>query len=440
MSETDLEPIRRRLAAAAEAALQRDATDRAGNGVGPTTLDERNRLAVEAAQGSLAVIDRERLGQGLRSVDRPTAERLLASVAGLTVGLGPIQSILDDESVEEVLGRWDHLVVHRAGRRPETITGSGTPWVDEEDLVGWLTFVARTHGRTERAFNPGSPLLVVRLGPGLRLAAQREVGESVTFALRRNVLSRVDLDRLAGRTMFHPLVADLLRAAMSAEGCRLVLSGATGSGKTTLARACLAELSPEEHVIIMEDTAEIDLFDPVRHPNVETWEVREPNVEGRGGVGLDDLVRHSLRHRPDWCVVGEVRDGAAATPMLAAMSAGMSSLTTVHARSAVGALAKLQLYLAAGPERLPADVAQLQLSTAVDLVVQIRREAATGRRYVSEIVQVVGFDGDRCLTSSIYGEASGRAVVANGFDDDFAERLVAAGFDPTRLSRWGAAA
>ncbi len=424
----------------AKEALEREARRRSEFGNGNLTREGKELCVVGAAQEELAVIDRHRLEQGLPKLEQNLSRQLLKGVLGATLGLGPVQEILEDPSVEEVLGRWDYLVVYRSGRSPEEIRGSRTPWSSQQEMVEWLAYAARTQGLTERSFNPGSPLLVMRLGPGLRLAAQREVGEQVTFALRRNVLGRSTIEQLGAFGMFHPVVGQFLKAAMRLSEIRIVFAGATGAGKTTLARACLAELQPSEHVIVMEDTAEIDLFDPDYHPNVESWEVREANVEGQGEVSLADLVRHSLRHRPDWNVVGEVRDGQAATPMVAAMTAGMSSLTTVHAKSAVGALDKLQLYLGMGDEQMGASIAQMQLSLAIDFVVHVKRNSATGRRSISEIIQVAGFDHERCTVNTLYRERPDGPVGANVFTEEMAERLEAVGFDPRQFTSWGAVA
>ena len=145
--------------------------------------------------------------------------------------------------------------------------------------------------------------------------------------------------------MFPEVLERFLLACMRSPEMRLVVDGATGAGKTTLVRALLGSLDPLVQVAIIEDTAEIDLYDEVLHPNVESWEERLPNNEGEGGISQGALVKHALRYRPEWLVLGEVRDSDAAVPMLKAMTHGQSSLTTVHAHSAVAALDKLALYL-----------------------------------------------------------------------------------------------
>ena len=136
------------------------------------------------------------------------------------------------------------------------------------------------------------------------------------------------------------------------------------------------------------------------HPNVESWETRLANNEGQGAITQGEQVKHALRYRPDWLVCGEVRDSDAAVPMLKAMTHGQSSLTTVHAASAVGALDKLALYLGTGEDKLPPEVAHNQLHQAIDFVVHLER-GVDGRRRVTEVIEVAGFDGQRCTTNTM---------------------------------------
>jgi pilus assembly protein CpaF len=263
------------------------------------------------------------------------------------------------------------------------------------------------------------------------------VAQHIGFALRRNTLGRVTLDRLVQLGMLPGELAGLLRAIVRSTDIRLVLAGATSSGKSTTARACLAELPPLAHVIIIEDTAELDLFDEVRHPNVESWEQREANAEGEGGISQGALVTHALRARPDWLVCGEVRDSDAAVPMIKAMTQGQASLTTVHAPSAVAALDKLALYLGTGEDRLPIDIAHQQLSLAVDFVVHLAQDG-DGRRLVTEVVQVAGFDGQRCTVNRIYRHRPGAGPEGFGrLTDDMATRLDRLGFDSRQLASVG---
>lgn len=428
-----------RLSAHVGDALEAETTRRSGNGLGLLGTDAQEALATKVLRDELQRVDAERLGRGVNRLSATDEQALMDRVLAQVLGLGPIELLLADDTIEEITAsRWDRVFVYRSNGEVELLTER--LWSSEGELSDWLAHLARTKGRTERQFNLQSPLLVMRLGDGLRLAAHRDVSQHVGFALRRNTLGKVTLDRLATLGMMPVEIVELLRAVVRSKEIRLVFAGATSSGKSTTARACLAELEPMAHVIIIEDTAELDLFDEVRHPNVESWEQREANAEGEGGLSQGELVTHALRARPDWLVCGEVRDSNAAVPMIKAMTQGQASLTTVHAASAVAALDKLALYLGTGEDRLPIDVAHHQLSLAVDLVVHLA-QVPEGRRYVTEVVQVSGFDGQRCATNRLYRvhPRTGPQGFAR-LSTELATKLIDAGFDVASLAGIGRAA
>ena len=385
-------------------------------------------LADKVVRVELARIDTERMNAGHVRLD-PDVERALAERAlALSVGFGPVELLLADPTVEEIVAtRFDLVFVYRSD-------GSVTDlderlWTSEAELVAWLSHLARTAGRTERQFNAQAPMLVMRLGDGLRLAACRDVSAHVSFALRRNTMGKVTLADLAGRGMLPDAVVEFLAGCMRAPEIRLVVSGPTGAGKSTLLRALLGELPRLARVVIIEDTAELDVFDPVTHPNVESWEARLANNEGEGEIAPGEQVKHALRYRPDWLVFGEVRDSDAAVPMLKAMTHGQAALTTVHAGSAEGALDKLALYLATGEDRLAGEVAHNQLRLALDFVVHVDR-GPDGRRLLVEIVEVAGFDGQRCTVNTLVERDGDGWVTMNRLTARHARALAGAGFDP----------
>lgn len=421
---------------AVQDALERDATDRVRSGQAPLPPSAQEALADAVLRRELHRVDTERLSAGRPRLTAEEERAIAGRVMALAVGLGPVEVLLADPAVEEIVAtRFDLVFVYRSD-------GSVSPvderlWASNDELDSWLAHLARTAGRTERQFNAQAPLLVMRLGNGLRLAATRDVSQHASFALRRNTLGKVALADLVGLGMFPTVVADLLGACMASSEIRMVFSGPTGSGKSTLVRACLAELDPTARVVVIEDTAELDLFDPVTRPNVESWEERLANNEGEGSITQGELVKHALRYRPDWLTCGEVRDSDAAVPMLKAMTHGQSSLTTVHAASAVGALDKLALYLGTGEDRLAPEVAHNQLHQAIDFVIHLDR-GANGRRVVSEIIEVAGFDGRRCTVNQIFTRGEhGEPLSMRRLEQRHVRMLAAAGFDDAALgSGW----
>jgi pilus assembly protein CpaF len=421
-----------KLTGAVQTALVADATVRVQSGRPSLDRSGQEALAESVLRDELQQLDTERLGSNLTRLDGETERAIVERVLALSVGLGPVEMLLADPTVEEVVAtRFDLVFVYRSDGTIEQI--DERLWSGETEMSSWLSHLARTAGRTERQFNPQAPLLVMRLGDGLRLAATRDVSKHVSFSLRRNTLGKVTLADLVGLGMLTEPIAEMFRACMASSETRIVCSGPTGSGKTTLLRANLGELRPTDRVVIIEDTAEIDLFDSVMHPNVESWETRLANNEGQGAITQGEQVKHALRYRPDWLVCGEVRDSDAAVPMLKAMTHGQSSLTTVHAASAVGALDKLALYLGTGEDKLPPDVAHNQLHQAIDFVVHLER-GVDGRRRVTEVIEIAGFDGHRCTTNTVMElDDAGQPRTLRRLEERHARQLARAGFDDATL-------
>lgn len=404
------------------------AVDQLRSADSPTQPTAREALVIKTVSDFVSArLNRRRLEDGRPMLGAPAVRSLQRWVLDELYGLGPIEELLRDPTVEEVaVTRWDLIFVYRSDG---TVTElPHRLWETPDELVDWLGRLARTKSRTERAFNSQSPLLVLDLGGGLRLEAHRDFSLNTGFTLRRNTLKKATLAELSAGGMMPPAVADFLAATMRCRTLRTVFAGGTGEGKTTLVRACLSELPRLARVVTIEDTAELDFFDAADHPNVESWEARVANAEGVGIVSLGDLVRHALRARPDWLIVGECRDHDAAVPMLGAMTHGQSSLTTVHAQSARDALGKLALYLMEGG--MDDVVAYTQLAMAVDFVVHVQRDGASGRRQVSEIIEVTPVEGRRTGHNIVW---SARGPVPSTMSMERAQRLSDVGFDHRRL-------
>ena len=421
-----------RLTLAVQDAIERESTIRSAAGKPALPAAAKEALADATLHRELQQIDAELLAVGGGRLSASQEQTLIERVLASSIGLGPIEILLADPTVEEVVAtRYDIVFVYRSDGSKELV--EERLWASEADLDGWLAHLARTAGRTERQFNSQAPLLVMRLGDGLRLAATRDVSQHVSFAIRRNTLGKVALADLVGLGMLPVPVAELLEACMRSREIRIVFSGPTGSGKSTAIRACLSVLDPMARVVIIEDTAELDFFDPVARPNVESWEERLANNEGEGAITQGQQVKHALRYRPDWLVCGEVRDSDAAVPMLKAMTHGQSSLTTVHAATAQGALDKLALYLGTGEDRLPPEVAHNQLYQAIDFVVHLDR-LPDGRRVVQEVLEVAGFDGTRCTTNTIaQTDDDGSVRTMQRLEHRHLSALRQAGFDESVL-------
>lgn len=424
----DTDALFERLVTAARAAIQESQALAVGDGRARLSQDAMEAIAVDAIRVELNRHAESRIRAGQAPLATEQEQTLVRRVTRYVTGLGPVEEFLADEEVEEIYGHYDYVQVDKGGR-PFAVFRD--VWPNEQAMLQWLADLARNRGLTERQFNAGSPLLVLRLRAGMRLSAVRDVSQRAVFNLRRNTLQRVTLDQLVRNGMVPPHLGALLRVAMASDLMRIVFVGATGAGKTTLARACLDELDPSKNVVIVEDTAEIDMWHRDRHPLFHSFEVREPNSEGEGGIEMAELVKQTLRHRPDWFCVGECRDGDTAAEMLKAMTSGHSSLTTVHAESAQGGIAKLALMLALSESQLNLSVAHNLIAEGVDLMCHVVRDPRDGRRYISEIIEVAGFDGTQAVVNQIYRAANtrfGYSRVAT-FSPPLEDRLARLGLD-----------
>jgi pilus assembly protein CpaF len=292
--------------------------------------------------------------------------------------LGPL---LDDDSVEEVIvSGGTRTFVVRAGHKellPQVLDTSTVRWLVDDLLAG-----------TGRRLDLASPIVSAQLPDGSRAHI---VGPPVTrddalnIQIRRFVPLGVGLEGLVERGTLPPHVAGRLRKAVERD-LTIVVAGAPGAGKTTMVNALLAESPPERRVVICEEVFEIS----VDLPDVTQMQTRERGLDGGGEISLRDLVRASLRQRPDRIVVGEVR-GAEALDLLLALNAGCAGMATVHANSAADALEKLVGYCVLAGQNVGVEYVRAALASVVDLVVfMIRRR---GNRVVEEVVEVGGRSG-----------------------------------------------
>ncbi|MFN8412230.1 MAG: CpaF family protein [Anaerolineales bacterium] len=354
-------------------------------------------------------------------------KEIFAQVLDDLLGYGPIQTLLDDPDVSEIMVNGPKKIfIEKKGQ----LTRANVTFDDDDHVVRIIDRIILPLGRRADA---DSPTVDARLPDGSRVnAVVRPVsidGPSITIRkFRKDKLKAEDLVKFGSMTQS---MSEFLQACVKAR-FNIVISGGTGSGKTTLLNVMSGYIPENERIITIEDAAELQL----QQDHVMRMETKSANSDGHGAVTIRDLVKNSLRMRPDRIVVGEVRGGEA-LDMLQAMNTGHDgSLTTVHSNSPRDALSRLEtLVLMAGMD-LPLKVVRQQISSAIDLIVQQTR-LKDGQRKVTAVTEVAGMEGDTVVLTDVFkftqtgvdpdGKVLGE-LKATGIRPNFTPRLEAAGF------------
>ena len=330
--------------------------------------------------------------------------------------LGPLQPLLEDETVEEVvLNSPNRGFVVRARAGKEAIDPGFT---SDEEVRSLLT---RIVGRAGRRVDEASPAVDVHLPEGARLhAILPPLSRRPCITIRRHRMVAQDLNDLVSLGTLNKVLADFLRQAV-AGGLNLLVSGGTASGKTTTLNALGAATPETERVVTIEETAELRLEELL--PDCVALEARAANVEGVGRISIRELVRQALRMRPTRIIVGEVR-GPEALDMLSAMNTGHEgSMGTIHANSARHAISKLRTYALMAEEHLTSEVATEMIAETVDLVVHLQLDQRSGARRVTQVAEVAGLEGGTVLTNDLFRWEQER-LVSTGIPTRFAGRLL----------------
>jgi len=299
------------------------------------------------------------------------------------VGLGPIEPLLKDDSIADILiNGADQVYVERNGE----LTPTDVRFADNDHL---LRIVNRIVSAVGRRVDESSPLVDARLADGSRVnAAIAPVAiDGPLVSIRKFKKNPLTLDKLVGFGAMPHAVADFLAGAVK---CRAstIISGGTGSGKTTLLNALSAAISDKERLITIEDAAELQLM----QPHVARMETRPPNIEGRGEINQRELVKNALRMRPDRVILGEVRSEEA-FDMLQAMNTGHEgSMATIHANNPRDAITRLEQMVAMGGLKISEQAIRGQIASAVNFIVQANR-LSDGSRRVTSVAEITGMEG-----------------------------------------------
>ncbi len=366
-------------------------------------------------------------------LNRMERERLIDEVLDETFGFGPLELLLKDPTISDILINGPHKIyVERRGKLEKT----DVKFRDNQHL---LQIIDRIVSKVGRRVDETSPMVDARLPDGSRVNAiiPPLALDGSTMSIRRFGSNPLKLEDLLNFKAFTPEIAMLMEAAIKSR-LNIIISGGTGCGKTTLLNTLSSFIPADERIVTIEDAAELQL----QQDHVVRLETRPCNIEGKGEVTTRDLVRNALRMRPDRIVIGECR-GAEALDMLQAMNTGHEgSLTTLHANSPRDAQARLETMIMMGGFELPVKAMRQQISSAVDLIIQANRLQG-GPRKVTTISEVVGMEQDVVIMQDIFRfrqlgiDQNGRAFgqfEATGVRPTFMHRLEAAGIRlPTNL-------
>jgi pilus assembly protein CpaF len=360
-------------------------------------------------------------------------ERLAQEVLDEVFGLGPLEPLLADPTISDILvNTYKHVYIERKGM----LEATAVHFRDDVHLMGIIDRIVSAIGRR---VDESSPMVDARLSDGSRVNAiiPPLAVDGPCLSIRRFGRDPLTAEDLLSNDSLTQAMLDLMRGCVKAR-LNVLISGGTGAGKTTFLNVLSSFISNRERIVTIEDAAELQLH----QEHVVRLETRPPNIEGKGAIHQRQLVINSLRMRPDRIIVGEVR-GEEALDMLQAMNTGHDgSLTTIHANTPRDALGRLETMVAMANLNIPESAIRRQISSAIDVVVQVSR-LSDGTRKVVSLAEITGMEGEVVTMQDIFifrkrgirenGEVIGE-FVPTGVRPKFAEKLLVTGIHlPTSM-------
>jgi pilus assembly protein CpaF len=395
-------------------------------------LTKLSSLTPEQVHAEVSRLAESVLAQEAMPLSVSERDRLVNDVQHELFGLGPLEPLLADPTISDILvNKHNTIYIERRGK----IERTNVTFKDDEHLMRVIERIVSSVGRR---IDESSPMVDARLQDGSRVNAiiPPLAIDGPVVSIRRFGADPLRMAMLIDNKALTKDIADMLQMVVTAR-LNVLISGGTGAGKTTLLNALSAYIPENERIVTIEDSAELQL----QQPHVVRLETRPPNIEGRGEVTQRDLVRNALRMRPDRIVIGEVRGGEA-IDMLQAMNTGHDgSLTTIHANTPRDALARLETMIQMTGMRLSDRAMRQQVASAINIVLQVAR-LSDGSRRVTSISEITGMEGETITMQEIFqyertgidsqGQVLGR-FRPTGIRPRFAERLKASGLQLPRV-------
>jgi pilus assembly protein CpaF len=395
-------------------------------------LTKLSTLTPEQVHAEVSRLAESVLAQEAMPLSVSERERLVNDVQHELFGLGPLEPLLADPTISDILvNAHSTIYIERRGK----IEATNVRFKDDEHLMRVIERIVSSVGRR---IDESSPMVDARLQDGSRVNAiiPPLSIDGPVLSIRRFGADPLRMAALIENKALTKDIADMLQMVVHAR-LNILISGGTGAGKTTLLNALSAFIPENERIVTIEDSAELQL----QQPHVVRLETRPPNIEGKGEVTQRDLVRNALRMRPDRIVIGEVRGGEA-IDMLQAMNTGHDgSLTTIHANTPRDALARLETMIQMTGMRLSDRAMRQQIASALNLVAQVAR-LSDGSRRITSISEITGMEGETITMQEIFqyertgvdqqGQVLGR-FRPTGIRPRFAERLKSCGLQLPRV-------